>query len=252
MPRIVASCVRIAAVAALAATLVGCNAAQRVSEIGKVPELTRVVDPTASPEYRPVSLPMPQPVPQERSANSLWRPGSRAFLKDQRATNVGDVLTVMIQIDDRANIQNKTNRSRANSDKAGVPNFLGLESKLSKILPTAVDPESLVSLSSELNNEGSGSVRRNESIDLKIAALVTQVLPNGNMVIQGRQEVRVNFEVRELLINGVIRPEDITSENAISYEKIAEARIAYGGRGQLSDVQQARYGQQFLDVILPW
>src|SRR3546814_1911464 len=150
----------------------------------------------------------------ERPANSLWRGGSRAFLKDQRAARVGDILTVLIRIDDKAQIQNRTTRTRANSESAGIPSFLGLESKLGKILPDAVDPSSLIDMQSDTSNSGSGSVNRGEAINLKVAVIVTQVLPNGNMAIQGRQEVRVNFEVRELLIAGVVRPEDISSENA--------------------------------------
>ena len=228
------------------------NTAQRLAEVGKAPALTRIQDPTATPTYQPVVMPMPAPQMPERTANSLWRTGSRAFLKDQRANTTGDIITVLIRIDDKAQIQNKTTRSRDNAESAGIPNFLGLESKLNNILPSAVDPTKLVDLSSKTNNEGAGAVNRGEAINLKVAAIVTQVLPNGNMVLQGRQEVRVNFEVRELLIAGIIRPEDITSENTINYEKIAEARIAYGGRGQISDVQQARYGQQVLDIIMPW
>ena len=228
------------------------NTAQRLADVGRAPALTRIQDPTATPTYQPVVMPMPAPQLPERRANSLWRAGSRAFLKDQRASTTGDIITVLIRIDDKAQIQNKTSRSRDNSESAGIPNFLGLETKLNNILPSAVDPTRLVDLSSKTNNEGVGAVNRGEAINLKVAAVVTQVLPNGNMVLQGRQEVRVNFEVRELLIAGIIRPEDITSENTINYEKIAEARIAYGGRGQISDVQQPRYGQQVLDIILPW
>lgn len=245
--------VRIGAAFCLVLALAACgNTQRRLAEVGQEPKLTRVVDPTSVPGYQPVVMPMPAPQPMERSANSLWRSGSRAFLKDQRAARVGDILTVLIRIDDKAQLQNKTTRTRNNSESAGIPSFLGLESKLGKILPKAVDPTSLIDMSSDTSNSGSGAVTRGEAINLKVAALVTQVLPNGNMAIQGRQEVRVNFEVRELLIAGVVRPEDITSENAITYEKIAEARIAYGGRGQLSDVQQPRYGQQIYDIVFPF
>ena len=228
------------------------NTAQRLADVGRAPELTRIQDPTATPSYQPVVMPMPAPRAPEHFANSLWRPGSRAFLKDQRAAGVGDIITVLIRIDDKASLENKTSRSRSGQESAGVPGFFGLESKLGKILPEAVSPSKLVDLNSGSTNEGAGAVNREEAINLKIAAVVTQVLPNGNMVLQGRQEVRVNFEVRELLIAGVIRPEDITSENTINYEKIAEARIAYGGRGQISDMQQPRYGQQVFDILFPW
>jgi len=245
--------VRLGAAFCLVLALAACgNTQRRLAEVGQEPKLTRVVDPTAVPGYQPVVMPMPAPQPMERSANSLWRSGSRAFLKDQRAGRVGDILTVLIRIDDKAQLQNKTTRTRNNTETAGIPSFFGLETKLGKILPKAVDPSSLIDMSSDTSNSGSGSVNRGEAINLKVAALVTQVLPNGNMALQGRQEVRVNFEVRELLIAGVVRPEDITSENTVSYEKIAEARIAYGGRGQLSDVQQPRYGQQIYDIVFPF
>lgn len=244
---------RFALLAAVAATLPACNALSRVSDIGSAPQLTKIQDPQAQPGYTPVSLPMPTPLPAERNPNSLWRTGAKAFFKDQRAAKVGDLLTVNIKIDDQAKIANESKRSRANSDKAGMPALLGMETDtLARVLPNGANASSLVDLSSNTSNNGKGSVDRSEQIELKVAALITQTLPNGNLVIQGRQEVRVNFEARDLQITGVIRPEDITAQNTISYEKIAEARISYGGRGQISDVQQPRYGQQLFDIIMPF
>ena len=130
--------------------------------------------------------------------------------------------------------------------------FFGYESKLDKIFPNAVDPDNLVDLNSDMLNSGRGNTSRNEEITLNVAAVVTQVLPNGNLVLQGRQEVRVNFEVRELYVAGVARREDIRPDNTIPHDKIAELRVAYGGRGQITDVQQPRYGAQVLDIILPY
>jgi len=162
------------------------------------------------------------------------------------------VVTVNITIEDSAVINNTSTRTRTNTDDASANAFLGYESSLSRVLPEAVLPGSLIDLDSTTSNAGAGAIDRDETINLKVAAVVTQVLPNGNLVIQGRQEVRVNFEVRQLQIAGIIRHEDISSSNTISYEKIAEARIAYGGERHISDFQQPRYGTQVLDIIFPW
>jgi flagellar L-ring protein precursor FlgH len=241
------------AVALLGLPVSGCNMVDRLAAVGEEPALSTISNPGAGPNgITPVSLPMPMPQTVERHPNSLWRPGSRAFFKDQRASEVGDILTVIIQIDDSASISNTTNRQRTASEDASAGNFLGLESKLDKIFPDAIDPDNLIDLDSTALSQGSGSVDRDESINLRVAGLITQVLPNGNYVIAGRQEVKVNYEVRELQVAGIIRPEDLTSSNTVNYDQIAEARIAYGGRGHISDVQQPRYGQQVFDIIWPF
>lgn len=238
--------------ALLGLALTGCNALTRLSQVGEEPPLSAIENPAVLHGNQPVTMPMPAPMVVERQANSLWRPGSRAFLKDQRASQVGDILTVVIEIADEAQITNTTARSRTNSEDAAASSLLGYEASFSQILPEAVDPGSLIDLSSNSSSQGSGSVNRDEEINLRVAALVTQVLPNGNLVIAGRQQVRVNFEVRNLQIAGMIRPEDITSTNTIRYDQIAEARVVYGGQGQISDVQQPRYGQQIYDILWPF
>jgi flagellar L-ring protein precursor FlgH len=245
---------QLAAVLLGGSLLAGCNTAERLSQVGREPPQSAVENPSRLTGEKPVQLPMPQPRAdaERRHANSLWSPGSRAFFKDQRAGEVGDILTVNINIDDSANLSNETSRSRSANESAGLGSFLGYEGSLSQVLPEAVSPENLVDAESGSGHTGTGSVARNESIDLKIATIVTQVLPNGNLVIAGRQEVRVNYENRILQVAGVIRPEDISSENRIDYDDIAEARIAYGGEGQLSDVQQPRYGQQIYDILFPF
>jgi flagellar L-ring protein precursor FlgH len=250
--RLSALAVRTIAIGALSLLLSACSAVNRITQIGVTPELAPIQNPVKKPGYRSISMPMPdaqRPLPM---ANSLWRPGSRAFFKDQRARRVGDIVTVSVAISDTAEIDNSTTRTRTNSEDADMTSMFGYENQLSKILPEGVNPNSLVSLGSSSKSIGSGEVDRSETITMTIAAVVTQILPNGNMVIWGHQEVRVNFEVRELMVDGVIRPEDISSSNTIKHTQIAEARIAYGGRGQLTDVQQPRYGQQVLDIILPF
>jgi len=243
---------RAASIAALALTLSACSAIDRISQVGASPQLAPIENPVKQTGYRSVSMPMPdaqRPLPM---ANSLWRPGSRAFFKDQRARRVGDIVTVTVDIEDTAEIDNTTTRTRSNTEDADMTNMLGFENQLTKILPEGTNSASLVSLGSTSKSTGLGEVERSETITMTVAAVVTQILPNGNMVVWGHQEVRVNFEVRELMVAGVVRPEDISSSNTIKHTQIAEARIAYGGRGQLTDVQQPRYGQQVLDIILPF
>lgn len=243
---------RLAILIAAGLSVSGCNMLNRLAEVGQEPPMTQIQNPTQSPRYRPVSLPMPQTASRQRAPNSLWRHGARAFFKDQRAARVGDLLTVMISIADKAKINNKTTRGRTNTEDASASAFLGYESSLSRILPETINPGSLIDLDSQTSNVGEGTINRDETIELKVAAVITQKLPNGNLVLSGRQEVRVNFEVRQLQVAGIIRPEDIKADNTITYDKIAEARISYGGKGHLSDVQQPRYGSQVIDVIFPF
>ena len=245
---------RFIAAALLTTSLTACNTLDRLENVGKAPDLSEigVPDTNTVKNTRQVSLPMPEANMAEAAPNSLWRQGSKAFFRDQRAANVGDILTVTINIQDNANLKNETTRTRANSEGADANSALGFESHLDQILPTAVDKGNLVDFGSTTSNKGTGEIKRNENIDLKVAALITQRLPNGNFVIEGNQQVRVNYERRDLNIAGVIRPEDIAADNTIPYEKIAEARIAYGGKGQITDVQQPRYGQQLYDILFPF
>ncbi len=246
--------IRSALVLALALSLGACSsAAERLKNVGKAPALSAIEDPTAQPGYKAVRMPMPEAKVAHYNPNSLWQTGDRAFFKDQRAARVGDILTVQVQITDRASFQNTTKRERANNERMGIDNLFGYESTIArKILPGAADVGNLVGTGSNSSSEGKGSIDRTERLTTNVAAVVTQILPNGNMVIEGKQEVRVNFEVRELIVAGIVRPEDIASDNIIDSSKIAQARIAYGGRGQITDVQQPRYGQQVLDVLLPF
>lgn len=243
---------RWAALFAGATALAGCGVGDRIADIGKPPDMTPIENPIDAANYQPVRLPMPAPQTAETQPNSLWQMGSRAFFQDQRAKDIGDILTVVIAIDDSARLSNETSRSRSNGEDASASSILGYETQLSRILPEAIDPTNLIDAESTSNSNGAGEIGREEEIQLRVAAIVTQLLPNGNMAIYGRQEVRVNFERRDLEIAGVIRPEDITATNTITYDQIAEARISYGGRGQITDVQQPRYGQQLYDIIFPF
>ncbi|MDB5414396.1 MAG: flagellar basal body L-ring protein FlgH [Rubritepida sp.] len=241
---------RVAAMALLA--LAGCGQAERLSRIGRPPEMSPVTNPAEDPRYRPVTMPMPAPREAPPVANSLWRPGSSTFLRDQRAAQVGDLITILVSIQDEAQLQNRTQRSRTGTETMGVPNLLGLETQTGRLLPRGANPASLLSTNGAGASDGNGTVRRNELVTLRLAATIMQSLPNGNMVLQGRQEVRVNNELRELSVQGIARPQDIASDNTVRHDRLAEARITYGGRGSLSDIQQPRLGQQLLDILSPF
>jgi len=232
-------------IVALVSALGGCSALDRIENIGAEPKLA----PINNPQTQKVTLPMPQQPTTPRQASSLWQTGAHTFFPDPRASHVGDIITVDITIADSGQISNTTTRTRNNSDSANLSNFFGLESAITN---SGMDPKNLVNMGSATSNTGAGSVNRSEAVNLTLAALVTQMLPNGNMVISGHQQVKVNSEMRDLQISGVVRQEDITQTNTINLSQIAEARISYGGQGQITDVQQPRYGSQLFDILMPF
>ena len=234
------------------ALLSGCATANKIANIGKAPAMTKIANPMTDPEYQPVSLPMPSPQTSLPEKNSLWQSSRITFFKDQRASNIGDIITVTIDISDEATMENDTKKTRTSSENAALDSLIGLEKSLDRLLPQAINNANLADFDSASAHSGSGSVEREDEIKLRLAALITQLLPNGNMVIHGKQEVLVNFEKRILQVDGVVRPEDISVDNTVSYDQIAEARIIYGGEGQLMDVQQTRYGHQLYDIIFPF
>lgn len=242
---------KLTATLALTVLLAGCSTMDRLASVGEAPKLTAIQDPTTQPGYRPVNMPMPQVVAASYQPNSLFSDQARGFFRDQRAQKIGDILTVLVTIDDSAQISNSTGRQRESASEGSVGGVLG--SLFNKNVPLVdIDATGTVSTSGSLSDSGTGTVNRSESLETLVAAVVTQVLPNGNLVIEGRQEVRVNFEVRDLIVAGIVRPEDIGNDNTIPLSKIAEARVSYGGRGQITDVQQPRYGQQVADAIMPF
>lgn len=228
----------------IATALTGCaGMEERLSRVNQPP-------PQSVPSVE--SMPMPPVVAEVKQGNSLWSAGRQTFFKDQRARTVGDILTVMVEISDKAELDNETKRDRTSSDGANASAVAGLEGYIGKVLPGTANIDALADFGSTTSHNGKGEVDREEKINMKLAAVVTNILPNGNMVIKGSQEVRVNFENRILNLGGVIRPEDITIDNTIGYEKIAEARINYGGKGQITDLQQPRYGTQVWDAVFPF
>jgi flagellar L-ring protein precursor FlgH len=244
------SVMRSVLLAAMATSLLnGCAAWDKIKDIGQQPPLSAVDNPTARPGYKPVQMPMPAAQPASYNPNSLWRNGSRAFFKDQRAHQIGDILTVTINFTDKANVANETQRTRTTSEDSGITNFFGKPKVPIMNTPT---PTRILTTDSNMSADGKGTITRSEALQTNVAAVVTQVLPNGNLVVEGKQEIRVNFEIRELIVAGIVRPEDIQSDNTIDSSKIAQARIAYGGRGQVTDIQQDPYGQQLMQVLLPF
>ncbi|MGA9322757.1 MAG: flagellar basal body L-ring protein FlgH [Xanthobacteraceae bacterium] len=236
--------------AALTSLLTGCAAIDRIKQLGEPVALAPIDNPTAKPGYKPVQMPMPTPQPITYNPNSLWRNGSRAFFNDQRAHIVGDILTVKVNINDTAQFQDQTQLSRTSTEDTEVTNFIGANAITNPA--KAVLPGSILTASGNSQMNGQGNINRNDQLVTNVAAVVTQLLPNGNMVIEGKQEIRLNNEIRELIVAGVVRPEDIQSDNTIELPKIAEARLAYGGRGTLTNIQTERWGQQAVDIILPF
>ncbi len=243
---------RISGMVLMMSSLSACGLFTRLSQVGDGPQTTEIVNPTKRPDYQPVSMPMPAPQAAHINPNSLWRSGARAFFKDNRANEIGDILTVSVAISDSAAINNKTERTRDDTEDGNLTNLFGFEAGLGKIVSGNVLNTSTVSLDTDHTTKGEGKIARDESITLTVAAIITQILPNGNLVINGRQETLVNYELRELNITGIIRREDISSSNTIDHTKIAEMRVTYGGRGNVSELQQPRWGMQVLDILSPF
>ena len=238
-------------------TLSGCGAVGRLKQVGKAPALTEA-EPLEAPylerslgqsggiQRRDATTPSAAAAVAAAPTASLFRAGAGQFLGDQRASRVGDILTIRINIADKAAVDNTTTRSRTGSENAGIAGLLGLQ----KFLPGK--GADLAKTSSDSESKGGGNISRSETVNMTMSAIVTNVLPNGNLAVRGRQEVRVNYELRELIVTGIVRPQDIARDNSVPHTQIAEARISYGGRGQLSSAQQARWGQQIYDALFPF
>jgi len=258
---------RSAALALAAASLTACAARDRLSYIGQAPPLSPIESAAAisgergAPDVTPGqshaerirrARAIAEARERENNPNSLWRSNARTFFGDPRASDIGDILTVSIDISDRAQVSNQTNRSRTTSENSNLTNFLGGEAALDQFFNDAIDPANLTRFGSNSSTQGAGSVNRSETINMTAAAIVVDVLWNGNLVIHGRQEVRINNEVRELLISGIVRPEDIAPDNRINHQQIAEARISYGGRGHISEMQRPPVGQELYNLLWPF
>jgi flagellar L-ring protein precursor FlgH len=216
-----------------------------IDTVGRAPDFTPM---ESNYEHAAMYSTLPQstePV-TPTSASSLWTSQRSSLLGDHRASSRGDILTVVIEINDQAKISNQSSRGRTGSTTMGVSDFFGIPQRLGATSANAVGTNGSSTFS------GNGSVSRNENLTLRLAATVVEELPNGVLRIQGHQEVLVNYEMRELLVSGYVRPQDISRQNEITYDKIADAQISYGGRGQISEMQQPAWGQQIEDKVLPF
>ncbi len=231
--------------------LLALSACARLEDVGRPPTFTPIDTGIEAQAMQAVQRGAAT-TPLTHRTPSLWTGARGSLLGDRRAGRQGDIMTVVIEIDERAEISNSTSRGRSGSESMSPPSLVGIPQLVDRVLPGDLSLAEGASVSSSSQSTGDGSVRRNETLELRVAATVVDVLQNGVLRIQGSQEVRVNFEIRELLVTGYVRPEDITRRNEITYDKIASARISYGGRGQITDVQQPRYGQQIADIILPF
>lgn len=242
----------ILALAALASSLTACaSTLDKISQAGKRPPMTEVENPQVAQNYKPMTWPLPDPeASTARTSNSLWQQGSRAFFRDQRAARVGDILRINVAIADQAKLDNKTDNQRDTQESLGAPNVFGLEKALTKV--TGAQTDKWFDINGGSSSNSTGKIDRKETINTQVAALVTQVLPNGNLVIEGSQEILVNYEIREVSVKGVIRPQDINSDNTIESSQIAQARIVYSGRGQISDKAQPRWGNQVIEAVSPF
>lgn len=227
----------------------------KIKRVGKAPDFANIELPSGEQdeeEQERYQALYEQSHAYQKKTNSLWQPGSTTFFRDSRAWRVGDIISIQVKIQDNASLNNSTQQKRDGKDSFGITSLFGREKTLAKVLKRDVNPAKLVDTNGSATHSGSGNISRTEVINTEIAAVVTKVLPNGNLVVQGHQEVRVNSELREVKIAGIIRPKDISSQNSVSISQIAEARVSYGGRGVVSDVQQPKAGAQVLDIISPF
>lgn len=240
---------RLALAALLCLPLMACDP---LSEVGRAPAFSAPQDSFEHAALYRVPLPEESRTPGEDSPASLWSAGQRSLLGDRRASKQGDILTVVVEIDDSAQISNSTARGRSGTVNMAGPSLFGIPQAIDRRLPGGLNLAEGANVQGNSDFSGNGTVSRNEQLTLRIASTVVERLPNGVLRVEGRQEVRVNHELRELLVTGYVRPEDISRKNEVGYDKIANARISYGGRGIISSVQQPRYGQQVLDIVTPF
>lgn len=245
-----------AGTAALLLCLTACGSQmEELANVGRPPIMAKVEVPMDKTGYEPVHWQQNEEEESEESgkySNSLWQPGASSFFKDKKARKVGDILTVTVKIKDKAELKNETKRDRTSKDSASAPVMYGLENKLLGLIPGVANPAKLLDVAGTNSSNGKGEIKRDETIETNVAAMVSQILPNGNLVVHGDQEIRINAELRKVTVDGIVRPEDISASNSVDSDQIAEARISYGGKGTMSSLQQPRVGNQIIDILSPF
>lgn len=242
----------------LSLSLSGCRLGQQLSSIGEPPPISQIQDPNKTPGFVPVQMPLPPAYNQARAANSLWEPCSKAFFKDQRASRVGDIVTALIEIQQSESMSMNPEINRETKNGLTIGSMMGLENLTNRWFHNGTGDDkktknpNWIDFTSKPELKSKAKYNVSDSMQFKMACYVVQMLPNGNMVVQGRQEIRLVNEVREVILKGIIRREDISSNNTVHSDKIAEMRISYGGRGELSDMQSFPIGQQVLNKVMPF
>ncbi len=226
----------------------------RLKNVGRPPEFAQIKVPQVDSDQGSENLVTQDHKDSIRKTNSLWKPGSSTtFFRDNRSWKVGDILKVSVKIQDNATLNNKTTNDKKDNSKTLLGTFFGKEKVIRNVLSSSKNSTGdLANFGSNSGFQGAGGISRKEDINIEIAAIVSQILPNGNMIIRGHQEIRVNFELREISIAGIVRPRDIDANNSVSSDKVAEARISYGGRGINTDVQKPGVANEVVNIVSPF
>lgn len=228
------------------------TACSDASQVGKLPSFSESTDSSQFTAMYMNEFPDSSQLNMPGHESSLWRSTRSSLLGDRRAAKRGDILTVVIEINDKAEFSNATNRDRSGSSSMSLPHLLGIPQSIDNRIIEGATMSNAAQTNGSSTFSGDGTVKRNEKLALRVAATVIEELPNGVVKIEGQQEIRVNLELRELLISGFVRTGDISRQNEITYDKIAGARISYGGRGLVSEFQKPKWGQNLMDKVLPF
>jgi len=240
---------QITALCTLMFILSGCGLFSGIKNATMDPQLSQIKN--VKKEDEKIATPLPKPQEPRINNNSLWQPGAKAFLRDQRASEPGDILTVKVVVNDSAAMNNSTSHDRKSSLKTNLTKLAGSETGLGKYIP-GITPTSVLDTLSNPTHAGKGSIKRDESVSLEVAAMVVEILPNGNMYIKGEQEFIVNHERRDVHVSGIIKAADIEPGNIVYSNRIAQARIFYGGEGHIDGAQRQKWGSSLVEAITPF